>query len=283
MTENKIPDIYSLSPVEQYGNFFVKREDLFRLGAVNGGKLRQALYLMVDAKEKGALTFMTGSSYLSPQLPIVATVARELNTPAHLFTGASPRTYTESHYGKVALAAGAEVHYSRCARNNALYADIRKYSPRLPSPFIIEQGMTSMDDRHYFDLLSRQVSNCPDAENFVIICGSAMNSIGVLHGIAKYGKRYKNILLLGVAPNRNNKIQAVAQKLGLSIPAYTYIDAHSRLPGYKYENTYSESIGNIKLHPRYEAKAMRFLRRRRMAEASTHFWIGGGEIGFHQN
>lgn len=65
---------------------------------------------------------------------------------------------------------------------------------------------------------------------------------------------------------------------GLDLARFEYVDAYSDLDGYQYEKTYRETVGEVRLHPRYEAKAYRWFKQSGIA-GKTLLWIVGGEIG----
>jgi len=274
-----IPDPYELTPIEEVDGLFLKRDDLYKLGYVNGGKLRQAVYLMSKAVQNGAENFLTAASYLSPQIPVVSTVANALGKPLFAFMGCKPETFESSPYALITLGNGTIVKYYRnCPRSSALYARVREYAKTLNNPNILLQGISCFDDRDYFKLLAHQVENCPDADNLLVVCGSSTNAIGILAGIKKFKKRYNRVILFGVAPNREKLIYRTGKSLELDLARFEYVDAYSDLDGYQYEKTYREAIGDIQLHPRYEAKAYRWFRQSGIT-GKTLYWIVGGEIG----
>jgi len=169
-------------------------------------------------------------------------------------------------------------YYQNCPRSSALYARVREYAKTLNNPYILLQGISCFDDRGYFKLLAHQVENCPDADNLLVVSGSSTNAIGILTGITKYKKRYKRVILFGVAPNREKLIYRTAKSLRLDLARFEYVDAYSDLDGYQYEKTYRETVGEVRLHPRYEAKAYRWFKQSGIA-GKTLLWIVGGEIG----
>lgn len=76
-----ITDPAVLTPIQQSGNFFFKRDDLFDFGGANGGKAR-ALFEM-GTKAKGLVTC---GDRQSTQIPRAAQVAKALGIPCRLHT-----------------------------------------------------------------------------------------------------------------------------------------------------------------------------------------------------
>lgn len=85
----------TLTPVEElHGGVWAKRDDLFTVAGVSGGKARSCYYLATrDPSTKG---LVTAGSRASPQVNIVAHIAAHLGLPCrvHTPTGAlSPKSY----------------------------------------------------------------------------------------------------------------------------------------------------------------------------------------------
>src|SRR6185312_2502284 len=87
-----ISDPATMTPVDRVGDIWVKREDLFKIADVAGGKVRTCYAIALAAKESGAHGIVTAGSRASPQCNIVAHVGRELGLKvrAHTPTGALP-------------------------------------------------------------------------------------------------------------------------------------------------------------------------------------------------
>jgi len=66
-------DTTAPTPLQQVGNFLVKRDDLFEIAGVCGGKARTCW-----AMSQGAPGLVTASTRTSPQANIVAHVAKAL-------------------------------------------------------------------------------------------------------------------------------------------------------------------------------------------------------------
>lgn len=67
------------TPIEKYGDNWIKRDDLFNVCGANGSKARAAYYLVSSAKEKGFTGITTAGSRKSPQINIVAQICKKLS------------------------------------------------------------------------------------------------------------------------------------------------------------------------------------------------------------
>jgi len=79
-----------LTPWEERNGRWYKREDLHRNAyGVNGAKYRACRHMMMQAALAGYDHVVSAQSVLSPQSPIVATLAEELGMKCTLVLGAS--------------------------------------------------------------------------------------------------------------------------------------------------------------------------------------------------
>jgi len=69
------------TPVQQVDDYFLKRDDLFEVAGVRGGKARTCWSLA-----QGAVGLVTAGSRSSPQVNIVAHIARDLGIPCRVHT-----------------------------------------------------------------------------------------------------------------------------------------------------------------------------------------------------
>jgi hypothetical protein len=87
-------DTTALTPLQQVGNFLVKRDDLFEIAGVRGGKARTCW-----AMGQGASGLVTASSRSSPQANIAAHVAKALGVPCRRRAVSCPPPKTPSTNG----------------------------------------------------------------------------------------------------------------------------------------------------------------------------------------
>jgi 1-aminocyclopropane-1-carboxylate deaminase/D-cysteine desulfhydrase-like pyridoxal-dependent ACC family enzyme len=282
MIDGKI--LYDLTPVEKVGDIWFKRDDLFKPflnSDVNGGKLRQALYIILkESQGKNIKGVITGCSILSPQAPIIGVICEKLNLRCVVFYGGKYENILKSKYPQISIKHGAEIKLAPSGRNSVLYHEIKKFNKISGGAYyVLRYGMNYTENPEYYDLTANQVRNIPEnIKNLVVSCGSAITALGILKGIKEQNKKIK-VLLVGIAPNRLPKILHTSQKLGFMLPDFEYIDAFNKYKGFRYENKIKLSYGNISLHPTYEAKAFKYLLNKvNYKKEETLFWIVGGEI-----
>lgn len=172
-----------LTPVERHGDFWIKRDDLFNIAGVCGGKARTCWHLA-----QGAPGLVTAGSRMSPQVNIVAQIANHLGIPARAHTPngeLSPELLD-------AQAAGCEIVRVKPGHNSVIIARARADSAARgwrEIPF-------GMECEAAIKLTRAQVANVPrDIKRLVIPVGSGMSLAGVLWGLKDCGL---NVPVLGI-------------------------------------------------------------------------------------
>ncbi|HEY3619494.1 MAG TPA: pyridoxal-phosphate dependent enzyme [Candidatus Sulfotelmatobacter sp.] len=236
-----------LTPIEQHGNVWLKRDDLFEYNGCAGGKVRTCLMLAMKAKERGIEGLTTAVSRDSPQGKIVATVARSLGMRARCHI---PKV--KVLWDKIAKAQelGAELIPHQPCYNTALRAWSKQDADRLKW-FDIPFGMESEEA---ISQNANQVRNVPRSVSRIVIpVGSGITAAGVLHGLQRFSV---DVPVLGVAvgANREKTLDKWAPLFGWR-RMMTLIHAPE-----DYHDPVDVSIGGIKLDEIYEAKAARYLR-----------------------
>ena len=173
--QDHVEDPTALTPVEKRGDVWVKRDDKFIVGGVPGGKVRTCWHLA-----QGAKGLVTAGSRSSPQVNIVAHIAKKLGIPCRVHT-------PEGQLSPEVLAAkqaGAEVIQHRAGYNNVIIARAREDAKKQgwrEIPFGMDCWEAVMQTRG-------QVKNLPrEAKRIVIPVGSAMSLSGLLHGLLDIG------------------------------------------------------------------------------------------------
>lgn len=278
----------TLTPVQQRGNYYFKRDDLYRpypFSPMNGSKLRQCQLLVEKNIEKAQKGIITGTSVLSPQAAIVATIAKAHNVPCKImYGGTTNELLLKKKYPVVCLSLGADVEVvSKMAYTSVLTARAEEYAKQ-NDMLLIRYGFDLMNNLDVFlGSVANQVQNLPQVDNLVVTIGSSITILGILMGIAKYHVKIGKIYGIGCAPNRMEKIRtyadAIKEQEGVTLPLdrLHYIDAFNEIKGYKYEQTMKEEYMGIKFHPRYEAKTFHWLRNHNL-EGSTLMWITGKDF-----
>ena len=280
-------DTNYITPVEYINGIYVKREDLFKpysFSNANGSKLRQCILLIRKNIDKAKNGIITGTSVVSPQSVICASVARSLNIPCTImFGGTNMKSLEKKPYPMIAKEIGANIIIgSKLGYTSVLQSRATEYTKE-NNLYQIKYGFDLIDNLDVFiESVAMQVQNIPDVDNLVITVGSGITIIGILYGIAIYNKKVKRVYAYGIAPNRVDKILKyrnliyLEQGIALPIEKLKYIDYFAQV-GYNYTKSINESICNVKLHPKYEAKTYHWLRQNKL-DGKTLFWITGGDI-----
>lgn len=277
---------FDLTPVEKIGGLFFKREDKFKpfpFSRVNGSKLRQCIMLLEKNKEQARNGIITATSILSPQAVITSAVAKNIGVDCTImYGGTTAKKILSMPYPTACLNMGSKIKIVANTGRTAVIGAKAKEFQKENGGYVIRYGFDMKENIDCFlESVSEQVKNIPDElENIVVTVGSAITIVGILYGISLYGKKVRNVFGVGVAPNRQNKIGFYLDLLGcdkiVQSPLH-YIDAFNKYKGFKYENVFNEAYYGIRFHPRYEAKAFRWLRASHL-EGETLFWITGGDI-----
>lgn len=158
-----------LTPIEWYGSWWAKRDDLYRApGGAPGGKARTCWALA-----QGAPGLVTAGSRSSPQVAIVASIAQELGIPCRVHTPAGD----PGAEVLAALAAGAERIEHRSGYNNVIVAGARRDAERSGWRLI----PFGMECQEAIDQTSAQVAAIPaGVRRIVVPVGSGMSLAGIL-------------------------------------------------------------------------------------------------------
>jgi len=269
-------DPKALTPVEKRGDVWVKRDDKFIVGGVPGGKVRTCWHLA-----QGAKGLVTAGSRSSPQVNIVAHIAKKLGIPCRVHTpegSLSPEVLA-------AKAAGADVVQHRAGYNSVIISRAREDAKRLgwvDIPF-------GMDCWEAVQQTRGQVANLPrEAKRIVIPVGSAMSLSGLLHGLLDVGW---DVPVLGVvvgaepydrlgryAPKRleYSSLFGGEEAVNARDKDWSEMVTLVRSP-LDYHQPYKDPYWRgLALDPIYEAKSIPFI------EPSDVFWVIGVRQTFMQ-
>lgn len=294
-------DLYTLTPVQDEGGTWYKREDYFAplgYGGINGAKLRQLIGLLAPQVE--AQGVLTGCSVLSPQASMTALVGLHYGLPVTIVLGATTaRTATRHENIAIADAAGASFYYAPVAYNPALQRtvdDLAKepeYRGYYKLAYAITAPPEASDDEvvAFHELGANQVRNLPPgARTLVMAAGSCNSSVSVLYGLARARPaKLERVVLVAVGPSREawmaDRFEAIRRATGIDTAAYLdelQVERHD-LHGSGFAS-YSDRMpwreAGINFHPTYEGKMMRYLRTVMppgYVGADALFWIVGSE------
>jgi 1-aminocyclopropane-1-carboxylate deaminase/D-cysteine desulfhydrase-like pyridoxal-dependent ACC family enzyme len=232
--------------IEQYKDILLKRDDKFTLGSVNGGKLRQCLYLiehnLEDIKTKHNNAVVCSVSLKSPQSAIVSEVCKKYGLTCNILTY---KTRVPNRNLSIAQSNGANIYGFRSGYSNVLEAYAKKY---FPNDFYINMGFASDD---VINANTEEVANLPtDLDYLVIPVGSAMNFISILKGLVKFNINPKNIV--GVYVGR--KPFTTLEKY-----SFDFINLNYKIVTSPYKYSREIDIENYFFDPIYEAKAYDWL------------------------
>ncbi len=233
-----------LTPVEQIGNIYVKRDDLFQIAGVCGGKARTCWYLA-----QGAKGLVTAGSRMSPQVNIVAHIANYLKIPCrvHVPSGEITPELGEAKYF------GAEIVQHNAGYNNVIIARARedaKVTGWTNIPF-------GMECQEAIEQTKKQVMNLPkDIQRIVVPVGSGMSLAGILHGLRENNQSFAVVgVRIGADP---------IKRLDKYAPLFWWETATMINCGVDYHKpVFGELVGNgkcIRLDPIYEAKCLPFVK-----------------------
>lgn len=238
------------TPIERHGNLWVKRDDLFRIAGVAGGKVRSCWNLA-----QGATGLITAGSRSSSQVNIVAHIARRLNIPCrvHIPSGSlSPEVLA-------AKGAGAEIVQHKAGYNTVIVARAREDAEKSgwrEIPFV-------MECREAVDQTAAQVCNLPSGvQRIVIPVGSGMSLAGLLTGLERENLSIP-VLGIQVGADPTKRLAEFAPK------GWENRVTLVKSPQDYHEPAPESRLGRLMLDPHYEAKCLPYL------QEGDLFWCVG--------
>lgn len=230
-----------LTPIEKHGSCLVKRDDLFEVAGVRGGKARTCWVL-----SQGAKGLVTAGARHSPQINIVAHIGKELGLNVKVFTGIGELTPEL----KEAKDFGVELYQVKPAYNSVLIARAKSKA--------LETGYTyipfGMECEEAVVQTSKQVENIPDeVKRIVVPVGSGMSLAGILSGLIKFKKEHIKVLgiIVGAKPFK---------RLDKYAPPNWDKMVEFRTSFLRYNETSPRlHLGDLVLDPIYESKCLPYL------------------------
>jgi len=240
-----------LTPVQFVEKIYLKRDDLFEIYGATGGKARTCHYLAKQAK----IGLVTAGSRQSPQVALVAKIAKGLNLPCSVHTPSGDITT-----GPVSEAVrfGADVFQHKPGYNSVIIARAREYAEKYKFTHI-PFGMTCNEA---VEQTRKQVSNIPqDILKIVAPVGSGMTLAGILWGLIDIKRKIKVTgVMVGAVPQK--RLDLFAPPLWRTMVTLIKSDV-------PYEKHIIGKIGDVSLDPVYEAKCLPYL------SSGNLFWIVG--------
>jgi len=185
-----------ISPIETFDGYLIKRDDLFNLGGISGGKVRQCLRIVYenldDIKKNYDSGLITGCGLPSPQSTIVSAVSKYFGLKCVVVSPIYDNSKVDVNRINVSLShkLGSKIYGVGNPNPSGYKLDVKKLKDEV-GYYEIKFGMNS---ESVIDTTSHQVKNIPnELENLVVICGSGLNLLGILKGIVKYKKKVNNV------------------------------------------------------------------------------------------
>jgi DNA modification methylase len=242
-TERTTSDPEALTPIEDRGPWKIKRDDLFEINGVRGGKVRTCWALANKATPQG---LVTAGSRQSPQVNIVAHIAQHLGIHSAAFI---PEGEFSTEIGNAAHA-GAAIHQVKAGYNNVIIARARQHAKDTgwtEIPFGMECVEAVTQTR-------KQAANIPkDTKRIVMACGSGMSLAGVLWGLKDQGiKAHVQAVVVGADPT--DRLERFAPKDWRETTEIIQPEEDYHRPAAR------TNLEGLELDPIYEAKCLPYLR-----------------------
>jgi 1-aminocyclopropane-1-carboxylate deaminase/D-cysteine desulfhydrase-like pyridoxal-dependent ACC family enzyme len=282
-----------LSPVEQHGKVYYKRDDLYMpygVDGVNGGKVRQAQSILEHyqdhIRENCNGIVMTPTSVHSPQGSNVSMVAKHLGLKTICCIG-GPYDETKVNniikhpHMKFSILSGGEIKVMcKHGMNNVIFARMKKLS-KINKGFVMQFGFVVEENPFIvIDPIADQCQNIPDGLDYLVVpTGSGLHMTGVLYGLHKYKKKVKEVIAVGVGPDRSKSINEKLVSMG--VPQlqnkYKFVSLYKDIPYHKH---IKETFGDTDeyMDTIYEGKAHRWVRENMDMKKKIGFWSIGRRI-----
>jgi len=243
--------ILDLSPVEQIGDVYFKREDKFAplgYGNINGSKLRVCIWLISEYFNKNPkpVGVIQGAVTGSPQHPMVATICKHFGLDSVHVVGTPD---FDSHKNlSIAKAMGAKFEISKVGYAKTLESMAYKLAEeKYANYFVLETNITVNENRNspqrveaFQRVGAQQVENIPDHIETIIVPAGSCNSVtSVLYGIAKFKpKNLKKIILMGIGNYGSKDPDFIRRRLNyLSIATDTNLNV--------FDYTFNKDSGDV--------------------------------------
>jgi 1-aminocyclopropane-1-carboxylate deaminase/D-cysteine desulfhydrase-like pyridoxal-dependent ACC family enzyme len=244
-------NLTEITPIEKHGEFYIKRDDLFSVAGVCGGKARTCYALA-----QGAKGLITAGSRYSPQIVLVSAIAKYLKIPCKVHVPKG--TFTNEL--KQALQNRAIIFYHKPGYNSVIIKRAKDDAKENPEFTYIPFGMECWEA---VKQNKQQVVNIPSDVNRIIVpVGSAMTLAGILTGLQE---QKLNIPVIGVVVGAEPE-----KRLDIYAPKnWRDMVTLVKSPYQYHESPKNINLKNIVLDPIYEAKCTPYL------QPNNLFWIVG--------
>lgn len=280
-----------LTPVENHGGLWLKREDHHRLpNGVNGAKLRACQHLIGKARERGYTRVVSAASVLSPQNAMAATVAAQEGMGCDFIVGGTRPDSARKHVSvQIAEAAGAHMNIIKVGYNPALQSAAHRMAGsagayHLSYGITVPPGSPVEDVAAFHAVGADQVMNVPDeVETLVVPFGSGNTAAGVLCGLSRHKPAgLRRVVLMGIGPDRQQWLAGRLDLIGVKVPVpVEHVALHPWFATYGDRMRYT--LDGVVLHPTYEGKIATWADRYRpewwvRRDGTVMLWVVGGPL-----
>jgi len=298
--EQWLQSAYDLTPVEQHGGIWFKRDDLFApmgVGGINGSKCRQLIWVFNEKSYPGVASGAVGGS---PQHCMVAACANHYGMKCVQFTGGKPSTKPSKFESiEAAKHLGAEIRYINPGYAGNLNSQSRKLALErgwlhIETNITVEHKINAPERIEAFHQIgSEQVRNIPDhIENLLVPAGSCNSLTSILYGLGRFKpKSLKNVILFRIMANIpkhqkwvNERLDIIRKVTGDPLPLpYNFVEVDLIDSGYtSYDQLKPYSYGGLVFHPRYEGKTFCYMEDhlgqfRQYLNDRSLYWIVGSK------
>lgn len=174
--------INDLTPVELRGTHYYKRDDMFEINGVCGGKARVASVMITNGINSGVQNFVTCGSRDSRQCEVVAKLCEFYCVKSHIFMPSGKDT---DIVRSIQETKGVNLMRTKVGYNNVLAAQSKAYAEENGYDYL----PFGLETQSAIDINKTQVRNIPDdVKRIVIPCGGGMNMISVIRGLEEIGR-----------------------------------------------------------------------------------------------
>jgi 1-aminocyclopropane-1-carboxylate deaminase/D-cysteine desulfhydrase-like pyridoxal-dependent ACC family enzyme len=247
------------TPVQKHGSVWLKREDLFEIAGIRGGKVRACWVLAERAKG-----LVTAGSRFSPQANIVAQIAKYKRIPCHIHT---PKGTLGAEI-QAAVEAGAKLFQWDFGYTSVLRA--RAAADALAMGW--KEVPFGMECAESIEQVREQVFDLPTSIKRIVICvGSGMTLAGMLHGMVDAGLK---VPVLGICVGGGMDGKKISATLQQRLDRYAPQNWRMMVSLVRCDLQYEEQAPEIEkwgveFDPHYEAKCLPYV------QSSDLFWVVG--------
>lgn len=242
--------IGDLTPWQEHQGVWVKRDDLFSIAGVQGGKVRTCWQLATAGQAAGADTLVTAGSRSSPQVNIVAQIGKHLGMATIAYT---PQGVLGDELIAAQLA-GCEIIQVQAGYNSVIRARARDHAAA--AGHHVTHIPFGMECREAVEATASQVPGMPPGlPTLWVPVGSGMSLAGILEGIeglpsAERPQRVVGVMV-GADPTKRLDHHAPPWWRALCTLVRCDLDYHAAAT--------DVMLGDLELDPIYEAKLLPYV------------------------